>query len=93
MDPITNENGELEYHVDEIVDAQYDKKGKLWYKIRWMGFSEEEETWEPNESLRDCAALDRWEQAQRVPVTVEYIGKERWVRQLVAEFPVVNELD
>jgi transposase InsO family protein len=37
-----------EYVIDRVVDA--DAQGRL-YRVRWLGYEEEEDTWEPEENL------------------------------------------
>jgi hypothetical protein len=63
--PITNNRGEKEYYIDQIVDA-ITIKGRQWYRVRWMGFGERDDTWESRRTLQNCRALDRWEYAQQL---------------------------
>merc|ERR1712226_541614 len=46
---------EEEYVVEKILDKRI-TAGKIQYLIRWEGYGEEENTWEPKENL-DCADL------------------------------------
>ena len=52
--------------MDQIVDhkgsAKY--KRKLLFKVRWFGYSPEEDTWEPYSHVRDCEALDIYIESQ-----------------------------
>jgi hypothetical protein len=59
-------NGAIEWKIDEIIDTQFDSRGKLWYEGQWFGYDADENTWEPANALQECAAVDRWERAQRM---------------------------
>jgi hypothetical protein len=43
--------GELEYEVEQILDSQL-FRGKLQYLVKWVGYTEEHNTWEPAENLQ-----------------------------------------
>jgi hypothetical protein len=47
-------DGELEYEVKEILDSKI-VRGKLQYYIDWEGYTPEERTWEPAESVEHAA--------------------------------------
>lgn len=51
-----------EYIVDEIIATKV-IRGKTFYRVTWKGF--DDITWEPEQHLADCAALDRWEEKTR----------------------------
>jgi hypothetical protein len=40
-----------EYVVDKIVDHGVDEEGLMRVKVRWYGFTEKEDTWEPVANL------------------------------------------
>ena len=43
--------GEDQYTVSKVVDHKK-QAGKLFYRIRWMGYSESEDTWEPGNYIQ-----------------------------------------
>lgn len=47
---------ELYYIVEDIVDKRINKKGKVEYLLKWLHYSDEENTWEPIENL-ECPQL------------------------------------
>ena len=44
------EANDAEYEVEEILDKRT-RKGVTEYKIRWKGYSNEDDTWEPTSHL------------------------------------------
>jgi len=60
----TNESGsdsdsdldEEEFIVEKILKMRTTKKGKVQYLLKWKGFSDNENTWEPAENL-ECPGL------------------------------------
>ncbi|KAB5588482.1 Transposon Tf2-1 polyprotein [Ceratobasidium theobromae] len=56
--PIIVESGEKEYEVEQILNS---KKtwGKLYYLIKWKGYSEESNSWEPKEHVENSPELIR----------------------------------
>ena len=53
--PSDNEEWEVDAIVDEsIID------GVPWYKVRWTGYDDSEDTWEPLEHVEDLDAFADW---------------------------------
>lgn len=46
-----------EYEVEKIVGAETRKSGKRYYLVRWKGYSETADSWEPSDSLRNSLDL------------------------------------
>ena len=53
---------EREYVVERIVDAQSDDAGQPLYRVRWMGYTPEEDTWEPEGNLPSHFIRRYWRQ-------------------------------
>jgi hypothetical protein len=55
-----------EWKVDHIV-ASRKRLGHVEYRVRWSGFDSEDDTWEPENNLKDCEALDIFLAGQQQP--------------------------
>ncbi|RFU74948.1 chromo domain [Trichoderma arundinaceum] len=51
-------NGRKEWEVEEIVDSRIDQ-GTLqhWFKVKWKGYTNKDNTWEPKTNLTNCKTL------------------------------------
>jgi hypothetical protein len=52
-------NDAEEWEVEELVRSRMDDDGSLRYEVKWKGYSEDENTWEPAGNLRHCQKLVR----------------------------------
>ncbi|XP_070376422.1 M-phase phosphoprotein 8 isoform X2 [Equus asinus] len=49
----SEEDGEDVFEVEKILDMKTEG-GKILYKVRWKGYTSEDDTWEPEVHLEDC---------------------------------------
>lgn len=50
-----------EYIVEEIVDRRINEDGVVEYKVRWKGYSSEDDTWEPAENCQCHELIEEFE--------------------------------
>lgn len=48
-----DESDDIEFEVEKIMDHR-DVNGKLFYLIKWCGFPNSDNTWEPRDGLVNC---------------------------------------
>lgn len=52
----TKRDEEEVFNVEKIIDKRIDANGKTEYLLKWIGYDEKENTWEPKENL-NCPEL------------------------------------
>src|SRR5262249_11905809 len=57
--PIITEDGFKEYSVECILDHKHDQHGQIYYLIRWEGYDESYDTWEPEHNLTNATEILR----------------------------------
>ncbi|KAF8753899.1 hypothetical protein RHS01_06633 [Rhizoctonia solani] len=55
LPPVTVD-GEEEYKVKGITDAE-ERNGKWFFRVKWKGYGSEENTWEPQENLKNAEKI------------------------------------
>merc|ERR1711963_960059 len=68
---------DAQYVVEKILDKKEAEDGTWLYRVKWRGYSYEENTWEPIENLTDetgtCVHLERYEEKMKLK---EMIGED-----------------
>merc|ERR1712149_69339 len=64
-DAATGEEEEEEYVVEKIVDSRKGKSGKREYLLKWRGYPDSENTWEPQENLDCPEMIDAFEEKKK----------------------------
>ncbi len=57
-------NKEPEYLVEAIVGEKINN-GRKYYEVKWAGFPDSENTWEPFKNIKDLEAYDKWLKLKR----------------------------
>ena len=50
------------YEVEKVLEhrGQFNKKDKLFFKVKWLGYANEDNTWEPWKNLRNNVELHKY---------------------------------
>ena len=55
-DALTKEEKDF-YEVEQIIDKRMLANGTLEYQIKWLGYGETDNTWEPQSNLDSCIKM------------------------------------
>ena len=55
------ENDEDYDEIEKIVDKRVDSDGKVEYLVKWKGYDDKENTWEPVENIEADAMIEEFE--------------------------------
>ena len=66
-----DDEGEAEYIVERVVDKRVKGKGKIEYLLKWKGFDDADNTWEPADNLECFKLIEEFESKAKAG------GKER----------------
>ncbi|CAH1155303.1 unnamed protein product [Phaedon cochleariae] len=65
-----------EYIVEKIIDSRINANGVKEYLLKWIGYNDEDNTWEPEENL-DCPSLIKAYEAEKLAKEKERNSKKR----------------
>ncbi|XP_059612534.1 polycomb group protein Pc [Phlebotomus argentipes] len=51
------------YAAEKIITKRTNKKGKVEYRVKWKGWSQRHNTWEPEENILDTRLIDIYEES------------------------------
>jgi hypothetical protein len=88
---------EPEYEVEAVIDSdevtQPDGNKKRFYRVRWKGYEEEEDTWEPEDNLENAVDMiaDYWKSEHAQGKYTKFMEIE--AEQFYEEFQEVSDED
>jgi hypothetical protein len=66
MSKIESNTSEIEYEIEKITDKRIKLNGKVEYKIKWLGYSDTESSWEPADQLYNAKeAIEEYEKGNQ----------------------------
>ncbi|KAI5124451.1 hypothetical protein M0805_008335 [Coniferiporia weirii] len=88
------EQGEETFMVEVIMKARVNDDGEVEYRVRWARYSPEDDSWEPQENVKECTRLLRsfWSEVgierrkNPGPPGTVYTASEAWIKKEIAFF-------
>lgn len=65
-----------EYTVEKIIDSRINERGVKEYLLKWIGYDDKDNTWEPEENL-DCPSLIKQYEMDKMAKEKERNSKKR----------------
>ena len=76
------------YEVETLIDRSYDSDGAPWYFVKWLGYPDTDNTWEPITNLQSCIGLVKeFDEKMKAQYIAEVIRSKR-VRKNVVEYKI-----
>ncbi|KAF6748787.1 hypothetical protein DFP72DRAFT_1174002 [Ephemerocybe angulata] len=69
LPPEIDANGNKTWYINNIVDSGVEDNVVI-YRVRWLTYPPEDDTWETGAALQGFAALRRWHYYQQIPVEI-----------------------
>ena len=77
--PISNNDifQEESYEIDSIIDHRYNPNNEIEYKVKWKGYSSDNDSWEPFANFNSITLIDKyWNQLQLKNPSVVSTGRK-----------------
>nr|XP_030738630.1 M-phase phosphoprotein 8 isoform X9 [Globicephala melas] len=93
----SEDDGEDVFEVEKILDMKIDG-GKIVYKVRWKGYTSDDDTWEPEVHLEDCKEVllefrKKVADNKAKPVKKDVQEKETKKNEPKEKYPKKHDLD
>jgi hypothetical protein len=73
-DPASHNEATEDYLIERILDEEFDSHGEKRYRVRWLGYDESQDTYEPYEGICHTDAFRKWEDPTYEPELLSLIN-------------------